>query len=316
MRRALRFLRYWRNWLTMVMLIGLIGLAAAAPYLAPQEDPENPQIFRRMGKGFDKTPHPPTTESPLGTLPGELDVYFTLVWGLRHALKFGFTVTMTTGLFGVLYGAASGYIGGLANNILMRIADAFLAFPILPAIIFTRQIIGALMQQTGAQLIRGSWFVLEELTDIQRFLLDLDPVMWALIILSWMPYARLVNAGVLRLRATDFVQAAKSLGASHARIIVRHLLPNTISPAIVLAARDIGGMVILQATFAFIQVGGTSPWGEMLGIGRNWIIGPGGNPFVYWWTYLPTILLLILFGVTWSLAGDLLNDWLNPRQLN
>ena len=316
MKKALRFFLYWRNWLALLLTAGLIGLAAAAPYLAPQEDPENPQLFKQLGKGFDKTPHPPTAESPLGTLPGELDVYFTLVWGLRQALQFGLSVTLITGAFGVLYGASSGYLGGLTNNVLMRIADAFLAFPVLPAIIFVRQIIGSLMQQTGAVLsIIGGWYVPDSFTEFQQALLNLDPVMWSLILLSWMPYARLVNAGVLRLRNTEYIQASRALGAGHARIILRHLLPNSISPAVVLAARDIGGMVILQATFAFIQVGGNSPWGEMLSIGRNWIIGPGGNPLVYWWTYLPTIVLLVIFGVTWSLMGDLLNDWLNPRQV-
>jgi ABC-type dipeptide/oligopeptide/nickel transport system permease subunit len=201
------------------------------------------------------------------------------------------------------------------NNGMMRIADAFLAFPVLPAVIFVRQIIGAILEQTGAMLVRGEWYAQDTFTSFQNVLLSLDPVMWSLILLSWMPYARLVNTSVLRLRGTAYVQAAKALGAGHARIVLRHLLPNAISPAIVLAARDVGGMVILQATFAFIGVGGNSPWGAMLGIGRNWIIGPGGNPLVYWWTYLPTIAALVVFGVGWSLFGDLLNDWLNPRQV-
>jgi peptide/nickel transport system permease protein len=83
----------------------------------------------------------------------------------------------------------------------------------------------------------------------------------------------------------------------------------------VLAARDVGGMVILQATFTFIGLGGDSPWGRILSTARDWIVGPGGNPFVYWWTYLPTTIALILFGISWNMLGDSLNDWLNPRRV-
>ena len=112
--------------------------------------------------------------------------------------------------------------------------------------------------------------------------------MWSLVLFSWMPYARLINASVLRLRNAEYVISARALGAGHARIILRHLLPNTVSPEIVLAARDVGGMVILQATFTFIGLGGNSPWGYFLAMARNWVVGPGGNPLTYWWTYIPT----------------------------
>ncbi len=298
----------------MILILG--SLALAAPMLAPQEDPANPQIWQQVGKPSDPIPRPPSSTALLGTLPNQYDVFFTLVWGLRQAFRFGLSVTLIAAAFGILYGATSAYLGGTPNNIMMRIGDAFLTFPILAAIVFASQLIAVILNQVGYyDAYRNYWMFTTPLTALQKVLLRLDPVAWALILFSWMPYARLVNASVLRLRKIEFITSARALGAGHARIILRHLLPNAISPEIVLAARDVGGMVILQATFTFIGLGGSSPWGELLARGRSWIVGPGGNPFVYWWTYLPATLLLILFSVSWNFMGDSLNEWLNPRKV-
>jgi peptide/nickel transport system permease protein len=80
-----------------------------------------------------------------------------------------------------------------------------------------------------------------------------------------------------------------------------------------LGARDVGNAVILQATFTFIGLGGTSPWGTLLSMGRNWIIGPGGDLLASWWVYMPATLAVILFGVTWNVLGDGLNEVFDPR---
>jgi peptide/nickel transport system permease protein len=82
---------------------------------------------------------------------------------------------------------------------------------------------------------------------------------------------------------------------------------------IVLVARDVGGMVLLQATFTFIGLGGNSLWGMLLVRGRDWILGPGGNILTFWWVFMPATLALVLFGVGWNLLGDGLNEVLNPR---
>jgi peptide/nickel transport system permease protein len=81
----------------------------------------------------------------------------------------------------------------------------------------------------------------------------------------------------------------------------------------VLAARDVGSMVILQATFTFIGLDGSSTWGNMLVMGRDWVLGPGGDIFAYWWVYIPATLVLVLFGVGWNLLGDGLSELLDPR---
>jgi peptide/nickel transport system permease protein len=144
--------------------------------------------------------------------------------------------------------------------------------------------------------------------------LKLNPIMLALIMFSWMPYARLVNTTVAQLRTAEYVMAARALGATEARIIFRHLLPNAISPAIVLVARDIGGVVVFASALTFIGFGGDIAWAIMLVSSREFVLGLLGNPFVYWWSFIPVALALTLFALAWNLLGDGLNVALNPRK--
>jgi hypothetical protein len=145
------------------------------------------------------------------------------------------------------------------------------------------------------------------------FLLKVDPILISLILFSWMPFARIVNTIVITLKNTEFVQAARALGGNSLWIIRRHLLPNSVGPAIVLAARDVGSSVILQATITFIGLGGNSSWGTMLSIGRDWIIGASGKLFTFWWVYLPATLMVLFFGIAWNLLGDGINDVMSPE---
>ena len=137
--------------------------------------------------------------------------------------------------------------------------------------------------------------------------------MLVLILFSWMPYARMTNAIVISLKQVEFVQAARAIGTRPARIILRHLIPNSVSPSVVLAARDVGSMVLIQAAFTFIGLDGSSTWGNILAMGRDWILGPGGGIFSYWWVYIPATLALVLFGIGWNLLGDGLSELLDPR---
>jgi peptide/nickel transport system permease protein len=109
------------------------------------------------------------------------------------------------------------------------------------------------------------------------------------------------------------VRAARALGATEFRIILRHLLPNAIAPAIVYLARDIGGVVVLASALTFIGFGGDIAWAIMLVSAREFVVGLSGNPFIYWWSFLPVALALTVFGLAWNLLGDGLNVALNPR---
>jgi peptide/nickel transport system permease protein len=319
-----RFLFNWRN-LVPLTIVGLfVAVAAAAPLLSPPDDPSHPTPFKLV-ESFDRESLPPGPDIPLGTAayfspPDTLlhfDVLHSLVWGTRTALRFGLTVALSTACFGVLVGAASGYAGGWINSLTRWITDAFLTFPVIAGVWLLRQI----METANLEIYYGLERATVSPTPLQRVVLALgiEPMMLALILFSWMPYARIINANVLRLKYAEYVQAARSVGASPPRIILRHLLPNAIAPAIVLVARDIGGMVIMQTAFTFIGLssgsldsGGVTEWARLLLLGRDWIIGYGGNSLTYWWLYLPATLALLLFGIGWNILGDRLNTMLNP----
>jgi peptide/nickel transport system permease protein len=293
-RTLVRFLSAGPNLLGLALVAAFVGIALGAPVLAPLDDaPDVPDGFRRVGASVDMTPHPPSQEAPLGTLPGQYDVFYTLVWGTRSALTFGLTVALATAALGTGIGVVMGYAGGLGYRLAMMLVDGFLTFPALAGYVLIEHVFISLQPSTG-------FVVMQTVVEA----LGASPLLLTLILFSWMPYARITSSNALRLRQVDYVEASRALGAGSPRLIFHHILPNVVSPAIVLGARDVGGMVILSAAFTFIQVGSSSSWGELIVRGRDWIIGPGGNPLTYWWTYLPATLALLFFGIGWNLLGD------------
>jgi len=259
-------------------------------------------MYKRVGRSTDRMPHPPGPDALLGTVPGQLDVFYSLVWGTRHALRFGLVVALCTGLLGVVVGSVSGYTGGTVGRVLLRITDGFLALPVIVGVGIFRQIVlldeTSLLNPAAQPIVR---------------LVGSDYTLLGFVVFSWMPYARVMSASVARLRDVDYVLAARSLGVRVPRVLFRHLLPNAIAPAVVLVARDIGGMVLLGAALAFMGIGSDSPWGQLAAIGRDYVIGAYGDLLGTWWAFVPVTVVLILFGVGWNLLGDGLNDLLDPR---
>jgi len=320
MKRLIGFLSHWQNLLGFLVILLFAFIALAAPILSPP-NVKTQGAFKTVGHAYDMVPHPPGEGAILGTLPGQTDVFHALVWGTRNAMIFGLSVAIGAFLFGSLFGAISGYAGGAVNNFMMRVADAFLTFPVLAGVVFLQEIVATTIESMGGvywfnNQIHGQqiYFQFTPPPAI-AFLLGVDPILITLIIFSWMPFARLVNTMVITLKNTDFVQAGRALGGSPLWIIRKHLLPNSIGPAIVLAARDVGSSVILQATITFIGLGGNSSWGIMLSIGRDWIIGANGNLFSFWWVYLPATIMVMVFGIAWNLLGDGINDALDPNSI-
>jgi peptide/nickel transport system permease protein len=300
--RASRFLSRRQNLAALVIVTFFLLTAMAAPWISPPDDPEDPSPFRKDGRSSNPLPRPPSNAAPLGTTPGQFDIYHTLVWGTRSALRFGLVIALSASILGVLIGAISGYYGGWIGGLTMRITDAFITFPAIAGVWLLQQV----MRPAS---------VYDPPTWLQRTLLSLklEPVMLTLILLSWMPYARIIHVQVSQLKGSEYILAARSVGAGNRRIIMRHLLPNALAPAVVMAARDVGGMVILGAAFTFIGIGSSTEWGQLLVIGRDYVIGMRGNPLAYWWTFLPATLALILFGLGWNLLGDGLNELLDPK---
>ncbi len=311
-----------------LLLIGFFFLVAvAAPILSPPADPDNPLPFKLV-ESVDLNPLPPGPGIPLGTSvyydsPEMLlhyDVWHSLIWGTAQALRLGLTVAIVSAFLGILIGAFSGYMGGWVNNLVMRVTDAFLAFPLVAGYWFLAQIIRS---YGWANTMYGVDAVVAQFSSRERLFaaLGVNPLLLAFILFSWMPFARLINANVLRLKNTEYILAARTLGAKPGNIVLKHLIPNGITPIVVLLARDIGAMVILNTAFEFIGIGssitgGISEWGRLLFLGRTWIIGIGGNLLLYWWLYIPVTLALMLFGIAWNVLGDRLNILLNPRQSN
>ena len=318
MRRIRIYFRHWQNWLGLLLVLGFVFAAVAAPYLSPN-DPDEPGPYKRVGRLLEARPLPPDENAILGMLPRGVDVYHALVWGARDALQFGLIVTISTAFFGIVYGAVSGYLEGTVGNFMLRVADSFLAFPPIAGVVFLQQLFSVTVSSLGGFLYSGAIFSFSNdpvgSSTIQTLLEHIDPLMLSLIMFSWMSYARLIHSIILTLRQTEFVQAARALGGSPFWMIRKHLLPNSVAPAIVLAARDVGGVVLLQATLTFINIGGGSIWGDMLSQGRNWVLGPGGSLFTYWWVFLPPTIAVTLFGVAWNMFGDSLNDIFDPRLL-
>jgi peptide/nickel transport system permease protein len=314
MRNLRIYFSRWQNLLAWIIITFFVVVALLAPWLAPPEDPADVATFRVVKELKGQLPFAPNDKAVWGTiatsiLGTQIDVFYTIIWGTRSALRFGLFVALSTAILGVLVGAASGFAGGWINNLTMRITDAFLAFPLIVSVVLFRQLLAIVLNPPAY-----SPLLPPVPNSLGAFIARVDPLMLAFVLFLWMPYARVTNAMVLNVKRTDFVQAAQAMGAGSVRIIIRHLIPNSISPAIVLAARDIGLVVLLQATLTFIGIGGNSEWGALLDIGRRWIIGQGGNPLIYWWVFIPATLALVLFGVGWNLLGDGLNDWLDPRQ--
>lgn len=318
----------WQRFFAVSIISLFLVVAVFAPIIAPQPDPEAPGAYKRIGNIGSRIPQPPSSSSPLGTVPTQLDVFFTLIWGVRYELVFGLSVASIAAILGTTIGLVSGYKGGWINRITMRLTDGFLTFPLIAAVVFVNLIHslisaklipnssmmqlapmaqGVEMLQTGTF---DNWFVQR----LAEAFLSVRPFPLTIILLSWMPYARMINDLVIRLKSTEYIEAAQAIGVSQKRIIFRHLLPNCLPQNIVLAARDVGGVVILRATFTYIGLAGGSPWAAMLILGKNFVIGPGGSPGTYWWVYLPISAAIVLFGLGWNLLGDEINIWLNPRE--
>jgi len=281
--------RLFKNPLTiigLVIILFFVFLAAFAPLLAPPPRPHDP--FQMPHKGWQMDPSPPSAENPLGTLPSQYDILYGVIWGTRNAFRIGIAVVAANLLVGLLLGAVAGYFGGLVDEIIMRVADIFYAIPLLVMAM-------ALVVALG----RG-----------------LKAVVLVLIILNWPTYTRVIRAEILVTRNMDFIQAARASGASHLRILFRHILPNSIFSAIIVASMNVGVTVLIAAALSFLGLGsdtGYADWGAMVSQCRNFIVGPPENRLAYWYLVFIPGFVIALFVLGWNLLGDAVRDVFDPR---
>ena len=300
-----RLLSRRQSWFALCIIGIFIAMALSAPLLSPpSKNTAQPVGLKSVGRASVGVPQPPSDKARLGTTAEQYDVFHALLWGARNALRLGVTVAVVSAIIGTLVGAVSGYVGGAVNSVAMRITDAFLAFPAILGVL----VLSSIFVNTAPDWVIAPTPIPDILAD-----LGLNIIMVTLMAFMWMPYARLVNTNVQQIKQSDYVIAARAIGARPGRILFHHLLPNAITPLIVLMARDIGGVVILDAALSFLKLEGMVEWGQLLASNRSWLVGAYGNPFTYWWVALPFLLALILFGVAWNMLGEGLNFALNPK---
>jgi peptide/nickel transport system permease protein len=313
-----RFFLRWQNWLGLFIVTAFILTALFAPLISPLDPDKGSELIQ----SHLRIPQPPAPGTPLGTLPNQSSVFDALVWGTRDALKFGVGVTAIIFCIGTLIGTLAAFLGGRANILLISTTDIFLAFPVIAGVVFFTQLnrimVANLLLETEfanfpAEGLQGLG-IIETLTLRLNPFLRINPAALAFSLFLWVPYARVMNASVMRLKNVEFVLAAKVSGVKNFRVMFRHLIPNAIAPVLVMAAADVGALVVLQTTFSYIGLGASTPWASTLLAGRDWIFSPKGI-IQYWWVFLPVTIALILFGIGWNLLGDGLIEAMNPRSV-
>ena len=269
----LRALRRSRAGLAGVVIVTAIVLAAAcAPWLAPS----NP-----TAASFGAVLRPPGPGHPFGTDQLGRDVLSRVIYGARVALAVGLATVAAAGLIGCALGLVAGYAGGWPDAVITRVADVQLSFPFILLALVVNAVIGA----------------------------GLRNIIVSLVIAGWPLYVRVVRGEVLALRHREYVQAAVAVGARPARLIWRHVLPNVMTPIVVISTLQISQFIIAEATISFLGFGVQPPtpaWGSMVSDGRNYIF------FAWWLAAFPGAALAVTaLGV--NLTGDWLRDTLDPR---
>lgn len=268
--------RFLRNKLAVAGLIvslGLIAAAVFAPFIAPY-DPLELDLLN--------------TYAPVGS-PGHLlgtdnfgrDILSRLIYGSRISLVIGLVVVGIAATLGTILGLIAGFLGGWVDTLIMRVVEIVYAFPFLILVIAVISIFGP----------------------------SIFNVMWVLGLVSWPIYARLVRAVVLGLREEEFVEAARSGGASRTRLIFRHVLPNALTPVIVTATFGIPEAILAAAALGFLGLGVQPPtpeWGTLVSEGKDFI---RRAPHLITWPGLAIMVTVMSF----NFVGDGIRDALDPK---
>jgi peptide/nickel transport system permease protein len=246
-------------------------VAVVAPLVAPY-DPIDQQVRQRL--------QPPSVAHLLGVDELGRDVFSRLLYGGRVSLPVAAVVVLLATVFGTLYGGLSAFAGSWLDEVGMRIVDMVLAFPSLILAMAIAAALGPSIQNS----------------------------MLALLVVWWPPYARVARGQVLALKRRDFVTAARVLGMSETRVLLRHVLPNALAPALVLTSMDFGNAIIITAALSFLGLGAVPPtpeWGAMVAEGRELV--------QQWWISTFSGLAIFSVAMACNFVGDGLRDAVDPR---
>jgi peptide/nickel transport system permease protein len=225
---------------------------------------------------------PPSAQHLLGTDGNGFDEVGQLMLGGQSALEIGLAAAFIASLFGALYGAVAGYLGGVWDNLLMRVVDTFLAIPGLLLLIMLVAIFSA----------------------------SLTVLIFALAMFAWLGPARLVRGETLTLRTREYVQAAKLMGASNMRVVLRHIVPNAIGTIIVNTPFQVADAILGIATLSFIGLGPAPPavnWGGMLSDGQAYMVQDA------WWLVYPVGAAIVLTVIAFNFLGEGIQEALGSR---
>jgi peptide/nickel transport system permease protein len=268
-------LRKRSSQVALVILAVIVFVGALAPMIAPYDPAAQPDIVALKSL-------PPSLAHPFGTDPYSRDVLSRVMYGARLSLTIGLLATLVSLTLGVFYGAVAGYAGGVVDGIMMRLLDALLAIPRLLLLL------GILV--AWPQLSVGALIIFLGLT-------------------GWFGLSRIVRGQVLALKHAEFVTAAHALGASQWRILVRHLLPNLISPIVVAATLGVAHVIVLEAGLSYLGIGVPQPlasWGNIIQDGADQVA-------TLWWMSLFPGLFMVLTVMTLNVLGEALRDAYDRR---
>jgi peptide/nickel transport system permease protein len=260
--------------------LGVVGAITAFSFAGPLVYHSD-----QVRVNLDLASLPPGAGHPLGTDPAGFDVLGRLMIGGQSSLELGLAVAVATTMLGTFYGALSGVLGGIADAVMMRVVDTFLAIPSLVLLLIL----------------------------VNLFTPNLVIIIALLTMLSWLSVARLVRGEVLALRARDFVLAARVMGTRTGSIMVRHLIPNAIGVIVVSATFTVSDAILTLSALSFLGLGLPPPyadWGSMLSNGLEYLFDG------YWWTVYPAAAILIVTVLAFNLIGDAVRDWADgdPRR--
>lgn len=263
--------------LVIVLVVVLVAIFAAQ--LAPQDPIQQRIVTRLRPPGFVSAAN---VTYYLGTDQYGRDILSRLIFGARVSLGLGFSVVILGTAIGVTMGLVAGLVGGLVETVIMRIVDALVSVPFLIVAVAVIAVFGPGLQQL---IILLTMFV-------------------------WGQFARLVRGDVLSVKEKEYIEAAFAIGASRLRVAWRHVLPNVISPVIVLATFSIAQLIVAEGALSFLGLGVPPPtpsWGSMLSDGRGYIDSA-------WWLSVFPGLAITLTVVGVNFLGDALRDVFDPRQ--
>lgn len=296
---AQRFVRSKKGMICLGIILLLYGAGILAPLIAP---------YHYDQQNLNNTLKPPSWEHPFGTDRLGRDVFSRIIYGVRTTVIVSVTAMASGGLLlGIALGMISGYFGKLADNLIMRIGEIFLAFPDILLVI----LIAATLKPRVLEWVRG----LEQAGAVSGVVrsgaIDYLVVFGSLAIVSWVGMARVVRGQVLSLKQNQYIVAARALGASHWRIIWHHIFPNLLPPIIVLVSVGMGSMAGAEVMLSWLGVGVQPPvpsLGAMI-FDNGDISVIRSTPFLLIFPVVTVAVIIFAF----NLLGDAMNDALNPR---